>query len=427
MTILVVFGTFLFLVVVGFPIAIALALGTLIPLLTLTNLPLTVIIQKLFASLDSYGLMAVPFFIIAGGFLDKGGVSRRLVDFANSLVGWLPGGLAVVTFVASAFFGAISGSAVATVAAIGAIMIPAMKAEGYPQDFVLATVAVAGILGIIVPPSIPMVLYGIAGGVSVGDVFLGGFIPGIMLAAGMSVYALIYGRKNFPTTRAFSLREVWTSFGKAFWALLMPVIILGGIYGSVFTPTEAAAVSLFYALLVGVFIYKELNPKALLSIMKSSVVSSGTLLFIVATASAFGFLLTREQLPTMAASAILNVAETPGMFFFLICVLLLVIGTFMEVAPATLLLSPILIPMLKNYGIDPVAFGVIMIVTLGIGLVTPPVGLNLYTAANLEGVSFERVVNKHLLRYILCALGVVVLLVLFPKLIMLLPDMMHAK
>jgi C4-dicarboxylate transporter DctM subunit len=427
MTILVVFGTFLFLVIVGFPIAVALALGTLIPLVTLTNMPLTVLVQKLFASLDSYGLMAVPFFIIAGGFLDKGGVSRRLVAFANSLVGWMPGGLAVVTFMASAFFGAISGSAVATVAAIGAIMLPAMKKEGYPLDFSLATVAIAGILGIIVPPSIPMVLYGISGGVSVGDIFLGGFIPGIMLASAMSLYAIMYGKKHFPAKRKFQLAEVGRAFVSAFWALLMPVIILGGIYGSIFTPTEAAAVSLFYALLVGIFIYRELSPKLLLEIMKDSVISSGSLLFIVATASAFGFLLTREQLPVMATNAVLSVSDTQFVFFVLICGILLIVGTFMDVAPATLLLSPILIPMLKSYGVHPVHFALVMIVTLGIGLVTPPVGLNLYAAANLEGVSFERVVNKHLFGYMFCALMVIVLLAAFPQLVMFLPNMMHAK
>jgi C4-dicarboxylate transporter DctM subunit len=425
MTILVIFGLFLFFVVIGIPIAMSLCLGTLIPLLILTKLPLTVIAQKFFASLDSYGLLAVPFFIIAGGFLDKGGVSKRLVNFANSLVGWLPGGLAVVTFVASAFFGAISGAAVATVAAIGAIMIPAMREEGYPQDFTLATVAVAGILGIVIPPSIPMVLYGISGGVSVGDVFLGGFLPGILLAAGMSIYALIYGRKHFKAKRTFDIKEVFLCFKKAIWALFMPVIILGGIYGSIFTPTEAAAVSVFYALFVGIFIYKELSYRLLVKIMKDSLVSSGSLLFIVAAASVFGFLLTREQLPVMAANAIINTAKSQALFFPLIIAMLLVVGTFMEVAPAVLLLSPILIPMLKSYNIHPTYFGVIMIITLGIGLVTPPVGLNLYAAASIEKVSFERVVNRHLACYIICALLVLVVLVVFPKIIMFLPNMLH--
>ena len=425
MTILIVFGTFFLLIASGFPVAISLALGTLIPLIALTNLPLVVMAQKLFTSIDSYGLMAVPFFIIAGGFLDKGGVSKRLVAFANSLVGWLPGGLAVVTFLASAFFGAISGSAVATVAAIGSIMLPAMEKEGYPQGFALATVAIAGILGIVVPPSIPMVLYGIAGGVSIGDIFMGGFIPGFLLAAGMSTYALHYGNKHFSKTRVFQLSEVARTFREAIWALLMPVIILGGIYGSIFTPTEAAAVSVLYGLLVGVFVYKELDFRQLAAIMKSSLVSSGTLMFIVATASAFGFLLTREQLPSMVAAGILSIADGQAMFFLLILVFLLVVGTFMDVAPAMLLLSPILIPMLKSYGIEPVAFGVIMIITLGLGLITPPVGLNLYTAANLVGVPFERVVNRHLLYYMLCALSVIVLLVVFPQIIMFIPNMMH--
>lgn len=244
------FFLFLAAVMIGIPICFSLMLSATVSLFAFSATPAVFTVQKIFTSLDSFSMMAIPFFMIAGGLFDKGGVSKRLVRFANALVGWLPGGLAIVTFVASAFFGAISGSASATVAAIGSIMIPYLLEEGYSLKFSLSTVACAGFLGIIIPPSIPMVIYSIAASASVGDVFTGGFIPGFMLVAGMSVYALIYGKKHVAKTRKFDPHEVWSSFTGAIWALLMPLIILGGIYGGIFTPTEAAGVACVYGLFV---------------------------------------------------------------------------------------------------------------------------------------------------------------------------------
>ena len=257
------FIIFLAAVVLGIPICFSLLISASVSLIAFSDTPMVFIIQKIFTSLDSFSMMAIPFFMIAGGLFDKGGVSKRLVDFANSLVGWLPGGLAIVTFVASAFFGAISGSASATVAAIGSIMLPFLLKEGYSLKFSLATIASAGFLGIIIPPSIPMVIYSIAASTNVGDVFTGGFIPGIMLVVAMSVYALIYGRKHIKVTRKFDIREVWRTFKGAIWALIMPVIILGGIYGGIFTPTEAAGVACVYGLFVGFVVYRELSLKKL--------------------------------------------------------------------------------------------------------------------------------------------------------------------
>ncbi|MDR2391581.1 MAG: TRAP transporter large permease [Planctomycetota bacterium] len=420
---LVLFSVFFILLAFGVPIALALILSSVIPLYH-TGMPLIVIPQKIFASFDSYGLMAIPFFMMAGGLLDKGGVSKRLVNFANSLVGWLPGGLAIVVFLASAFFGAISGSAAATVAAMGSILVPAMLEEGYPLKFTLATVAIAGVLGIIVPPSIPMVIYGLSASVSIGEVFMGGFLPGFMLAAGMSVYSLWYGKKHLNVARSFSLREVWVTFADAIWALIMPFIILGGIYGGVFTPTEASSVACLYGLFVGVFVYREINFDIIKDILRGAVTTTAMLFFVIAGATVFGLIMTREMIPMQVAEWILGVSKSQAGFLVLVTILLLVVGTFMDVVPAVVILTPIFVPVLKEYDVNPVAFGVIMIITLGIGLVTPPVGLNLYVAAGLRKTTIENVFGKDLLVYILAALGVLVVLMAVPQIIMFLPDMM---
>ncbi len=425
MTTFVLFGTFFLLLVTGVPVAVCLTASSLIVLQFFIKMPLLVVAQKFFTAVDSYSLMAIPFFMIAGGLLDKGGVSKRLVNFANALVGWMPGGLAVVVFLASAFFGEISGSSAATVAAIGSIMVPALIKEGYSEKFALATVAAAGFLGIIVPPSIPMVIYGLASGVSVGEVFMGGFIPGFMLAGGMSLYAILYGLKMDKANRsAFSASQLWTAFKDAIWALLMPLIVLGGIYGGVFTPTEAAAVASLYGLFVGLCIYRELNLKLLGKILKGSVVNSCMIMFIVAAATVFGLVMTREQIPVKVAEFIVSVAGNKYMFLLIVTILLFIVGTFMDTVPAVMILSPILVPVLDRYGISPIAFGVIIIINLGIGLVTPPVGLNLYVAAGLRKTSIEKVVNKHLAIYIFFATAVLVLLMLVPSFITFIPDMM---
>ena len=424
MTAAVIFGSFLLSVFLGVPIAVALLIGTIVPVTLISHIPLTVVMQKMFSSVDSYSLMAVPFYIIAGGFLEKGGVSRRLVRFADSLVGWLPGGLAVVTFLASAFFGAISGSAAATVAAIGSILYPSMIERGYEEQFALGTICIGGILGIIIPPSIPMVLFGISSGVDVSKIFMGGFIPGLLLVASMSIYSVIYGLRHKLPTKQFDIKEVGSSLKDAFWALMMPLIILGGIYAGIVTPTEAAAVAIFYGLIVGLFIYRELNWKALVEIVTGAVASSGQIMFICAGAAAFGYIMTRENIPSTVANFITSTASNYWMFYGMIIVMLLIVGTFMEVAPATMLLSPIIVPVLATYHIDPVVFAVIFVCSLGVGLVTPPVGMNLYVSANVGKVPFEKVVSKHLFIYMGLYLLVVVLLVIFPGLVSFIPSHM---
>ena len=418
-----IFGVFLLLAAIGLPISLALVAGTAAPLIMFTNTDLQMIVQRFFNAVNQYSLMAIPLFVLSGALLDKGGVSKRLVRFANSLVGWMPGGLAIVAFVASAFFGAISGSSLATVAAIGAIVVPSMVDEGYPLPFALSTVASAGWLGIIIPPSIPMVLYGIAGNVSIGDLFLAGILPGIILTIGMACYAFWFGKKHMTVHRKFSWQEVGASLKEAVWALGMPIIILGGIYGGVFTPTESAAVACLYGVIIGFLVYRELSFSLLKEILRSSVVTTGFIMFVVASATAYGYVMTMEMIPTQVANFIISVATNKFTFMAMVTVLLLIVGTFMDTAPAMMILAPILVPILPTYGIDPVAFGVIMTINLGIGQVTPPVGMNLYVASSIKKVPVSTVINKHLWMYMLFAFLLLCLFMFIPDIIMLLPNL----
>ena len=418
-----IFGVFLLLAAVGLPISLALVAGTAAPLIMFTNTDLQMIVQRFFNAVNQYSLMAIPLFVLSGALLDKGGVSKRLVRFANSLVGWMPGGLAIVAFVASAFFGAISGSALATVAAIGAIVVPSMVDEGYPLPFALSTVASAGWLGIIIPPSIPMVLYGIAGNVSIGDLFLAGILPGIILTIGMASYAFWFGKKHMTVRHKFSWQEVGASLKEAVWALGMPIIILGGIYGGVFTPTESAAVACLYGVVIGFLVYRELTFSLLKEILRSSVVTTGFIMFVVASATAYGYVMTMEMIPTQVANFIISVATNKFTFMAMVTVLLLIVGTFMDTAPAMMILAPILVPILPTYGIDPVAFGVIMTINLGIGQVTPPVGMNLYVASSIKKVPVSTVINRHLWMYMLFAFLLLCLFMFIPDIIMLLPNL----
>ena len=420
----VLFSSFIFLLVMGVPVAVSLTFSAFIYLIGFANIPVMVVAQKFFTAADSYSLMAIPFFIIAGGILEKGGVAKRLVDMFNAILGWIPGGLAIAAFIASAFFGAISGSSAATVAAIGSIIVPIMIKEGYTERFALATVAAAGFLGIIIPPSIPMVIYGMALGISVTDVFLGGVIPGIMLALGMAVYSVIYGfkHKNEIVIHKFSIRNLWVTFKSAIWALLMPVIILGGIYGGIFTPTESAAVAIIYGLIVSKFIYHELDFATLRDIFKGSVKTSCQIMFIVCAATAFAYVLTRENVTANLAKAIISIASNKFMFWALVTVLLLIVGCIMDTVPAVMILAPLFASCLDTCGISDVAFGVVMIINLGIGLCTPPVGLNLYVAAGLRKVGIETVVNMHLWKYLALALLLLILFMAFPQIITFLPS-----
>lgn len=413
---------------IGVPLITAFLGGSIIPLALFSNMPLEVITTKMFASINSFSFLAVPFFMICGGLLDKGGIARRLVDLAKALVGWLPGSLAVCTFLACAFFGAVSGSAVATIAAIGGIMLPMMLEDGYPLKFALATVTVAGFLGIIIPPSIPMVLYGMTCGVSIADLFTSGFVPGILLTVSMSVYAVIWGtkHKDMCTRYKFSFRALARAGKNAIWAIFMPIIILGGIYSGLCTPTEAAIIACVYGLFVGFVVYKQLTIKKVIEILRSSVVSTGIMMIILCAVTVFSFIINSENAAQYIQMFISSLAHNKFQFWVLITLILLVLGMLMDTPPAIMLIGTFIVPILRLYDVDPLVFGLVLIVNLGIGLNTPPVGTGLFIAKTLRpGITTKDLLNVHLLIYVLICIGVMVLLMACPSLITTLPALFN--
>lgn len=414
--------------VIGVPLLTAFMGGSLLPLALFSNMPLDSVVTKMFASANSFSFLAVPFFMICGGLLDKGGIARRLVDLAKALVGWLPGSLAVCTFLASAFFGAVSGSAVATIAAIGGIMLPLMLEDGYPLRFALATVTVAGFLGIIIPPSIPMVLYGMTCGVSIADLFSSGFVPGILLTASMSVYAVLWGMKHpdLCTRYKFSLKGTLIAFKNAIWALFMPIIILGGIYSGFFTPTEAAVVACIYGLFVGFVVYRQLNLKKVIEILRASTVSTAIMMIIMCAVTVFAFVINSENAAQYINTFITTLAHNKFQFWVVITIILLILGALMDTPPAIMLVGTFIIPILNEFDVDPLVFGLVMIVNLGIGLNTPPVGSGLFMAKTLRAdITTKDLLNIHLLIYILICIGVMILLMACPQLITVVPSLFN--
>ena len=426
MTTVVLFLGFAVILILGMPISIALLGGSLLAILQSGAVSMTVAAQKLFGAVDSFTLSAIPFFILAGALMSSGGIARRLTQLADALLGWLPGGMAVVATFTCMLFGCLCGSPTATVAAIGSLMVPALEDTGYDRKFTLALIATAGMLGTIIPPSTMMITYSSATGASVGKLFMGGIVPGVILGTLIILYCIYYGVKaNIPRTR-FSFKRLWSAFVNSIGALLMPVIILGGIYSGVFTPTESAAVACAYGLLVGIFVYKEIRIKEIYSIIAKAASTSGMLMFIVATAGVFGLVMTREQIPTKAAALIMAVAHNKYVFLALVNVLLLIVGCFLEATAAMLILCPILFPTVVAFGIDPVHFGIIVVLNLCIGLITPPLGVNLYVAAGLKNERIETVINKHLFILMFICLVNLLLVTYIPDICLMLPNMMAA-
>ncbi|THE10556.1 TRAP transporter large permease [Bacillus timonensis] len=388
------FGILLVLFFINIPIAVALGLASMIVLMIQDNVPLMVIVQKMFTATDSFTLMAVPFFILAGKLMEVGGISKRLVDFAMTIVGRMHGGLAIVSVVTCMFFAAISGSGAATTAAVGAIMIPAMVQKGYDKSFSTAIQAAGGTIGVMIPPSVPMILFGVIAGASISDLFIAGILPGIFVGISLIAVAYIISKKRgYGKEEKSSMGDVFTSFNRAILAILMPVIILGGIYGGVFTPTEASVVAVVYGLIVGLFIYREIKWKDLPEVFIQSAVTSAVIMFIIACASIFGFILTREQIPLQITNALLEISSNPIIVLIIINIILLIVGTFLETSAAIIIMAPILLPVTTAVGIDPVHFGVIMVVNLAIGFITPPVGINLFVASNIANLRLEKVVR----------------------------------
>lgn len=420
----VLFLTFAVITVLGMPIALALVGGGMAAIAVGDVMPLFTTVQKMFSSIDSFTLAAIPFFMLAGALMSSGGISKRLIDFANAAVGWLPGGLGVVTIFACMLFGCLCGSPTATVAAIGAVMVPALEQAGYGRKFALSTIGAAGMLGTIIPPSTVMITYCSATGVSVGNMFMAGIIPGIVLGIFMIIYAVYFGVKNKIPRTPFSWKQMGKASYRAIGAILMPVIILGGIYSGIFTPTESAAVACAYGLIVGCFIYREINFRGLVDTVRSAAASSGMIMFIVACAGVFALVMTREQIPTIAAEFIMSICSKKIVFLLLVNVMLLIVGCFMDATPAILIIAPILFPAVVSYGIDPVHFGIIMLLNMCIGMITPPLGINLYVAATLRQEKVGVLVNRHLLVYLICCLVNLLLVTYIPQISMLLPSLM---
>ncbi len=410
------FGILLLLFFINIPIAVALGLASMIVLMIQDTVSLVAIIQKMFTATDSFTLMAVPFFILAGKLMEVGGISKRLVDFAMTIVGRMHGGLAIVSVVTCMFFAAISGSGAATTAAVGAIMIPAMVSKGYDKSFSTAIQAAGGTIGVMIPPSVPMILFGVIAGASISDLFIAGILPGLFVGISLITVAYVISRKNgYGKEEKSSIKEVFTSFNRAILAILMPVIILGGIYGGVFTPTEASVVAVVYGLIVGLFIYREIKWKDIPEIFIQSAITSAVIMFIISCASIFGFLLTREQIPLQITEALLEISSNPVIVLLIINIILLIVGTFLETSAAIIIMAPILIPVTTAVGINPVHFGVIMVANLAIGFITPPVGINLFVASNIANIRLEKIVRA-ILPFLLMLIVDIIIISFVPKL-----------
>lgn len=385
------FGLIALRVPISFALGLAgLAMAAAIPEFSVLT-ALTLFAQRIFVGIDVFLLLAIPLFILAGALMEVGGAAQRLVDFASALVGRFRGGLGHVTVLSTMFFAGISGSASADTAAVGSVMIPAMKRKGYDGPFAAVLTAGSGSLGPIIPPSVLMVIYGAMGNISVAALFLGGFVPGLLI--GLGLMGLVFykaNRWNYPREEAVGFRVVAAQFIRAFLALMMPVIILGGVFGGVFTATEAAAVAVAYAILLGIFVYGELSWSQLPRLLYSTGMLSAKVMFLIAVATFVGFLFAHQRVPQNAAAFLLTISDEPWVILLLINILLLVVGCVLEVAAALIILGPVLIPIVKAIGVDPAHFGVVMVVNLAIGTITPPVGNCLYIVSAISGESLVK-------------------------------------
>jgi len=417
------FAVFVFLSV---PIGVSIGMALCIYGLSGGAMGLDFISQAIFSSMNSFPLIAIPFFILAGSLMEGGGLSKRLINLSNSMVGHFTGGLGIVTVLTCIFFGAISGSAIATVAAIGTIMIPAMEEQGYPRDFSTALTAAAGVLGTIIPPSIPMVMYCVAlPAASPGNMFMGGIGPGLLAGGALMALVYYYAKKNgYKNTSAkFDLKNVFKCAIDAVWALFVPVIIIGGIYGGIFSATEAAVVACVYGFIVGKFIYKELTLEHTTKAFINSAITVSSILIVVATGSVLGKILTVEGVPRMVENMLTSMSSNVFVLLLVINLILLIVGCIMETFTAIIILSPILYPIVAQYGIDVYHFGVMMILNLSIGFITPPVGSNLFVACGITGMKFEDLV-KSIWPFLIALLVALVLVTFIPQITLFLPRLL---
>lgn len=409
----------------GVPIAVSLALAGVIGLEFFSNLPLLLVAQRMFVGIDSFPLMAIPFFILAGNLMSAGGISERLVDLAKSIIGGIQGGLACTCVLTCMIFASVSGSSVATTFAIGAILIPAMVRHGYPRPTAAAIQAVSAELGVLIPPSIPLILFGVATETSIGQLFIAGIGPGVLIGLSLIVFLAVWCR-----LRGYGLRDgehrmaLWLAFKRSAIALLMPVVVIGGIYGGVFTPTEASAVAVFYALAVGMILYRELKFRDLPAILRQTMISTSVIMFIIAAAALFSFILTRAGVPSAIGAMASELFTEKWSFLLAVNLLLLIVGMFIETSAAILVLAPILTPIAIGFGVDPVHFGVIVVVNLALGMCTPPLGVNLFAACSVARISLDRIVPA-LVPFILVILGCLMAVTYLPFISIGLRDLLY--
>lgn len=416
-------GAFLLLMLFGIPIAVAMGAASVLALLVGTNLPMVVVGQRMLAILDSFPFLALPFFILAGLFMEQGGITRRLVDFAAIFVGRITGGLAQVLIGSNLVMSGTSGSAVADCAATGTVLIPAMEKAGYSKAFAAALTAAAATAGPLIPPSIMFVLYGAIANVSIGQLFIAGVVPGLIVGLYLGIAAyLISKRRRYPKLPSPSVREAWRTTVGAAPALLMPIVVLGGIIGGVFTPTEAGAIAAVYGFVVSMFVYREMKWSQVPGILVQTGIITAAVMLIVSAASLFGWILSRERAPDLLTEAMLAFSRDPVVFLILINLVLLVLGCFLEAIALLIMVTPVLVPMLPAYGVDPLHFGVVMVLNITIGLNTPPVGMNMFVVCAISRVTIMEY-TREALPFLLALVLVLVLITFVPQTVLVLPQL----
>lgn len=410
--------------IINVPVGIGIGVSSLAAVIADGRLSSTYIVQQLVTSADSFPLMAIPLFILAGELMSAGGVSKRILNVCNVLFGRVTGGLAIVTIIVCMFFAAVSGSGPATVAAVGSMVVPAMLEKGYSKSFTLGLIAAAGSIGVVIPPSIPMVIYGVSTGTSISGMFMAGFLLGILIGLALIICCYFYCKKQGlkGDDRKYTGREKLAAIWDAKWALVNPIIILGGIYAGIFTPTEAAAVAAVYALICGLFIHKEINIKSLFHPIAASCSTTGTTMVIIGTATAFTRILTIQRIPEMITESITSLTTNYVLILLLINILLLVVGCFMDTTPAMMVLSPILLPIAVSIGMNPIHLGIIMVVNLAIGFITPPLGINLFVASRV-GREPLGTVTSGIGRFLLVMLVCLLLITFIPAISMTIPNL----
>ena len=423
MAILILLGSFFIMIFLRFPIAYAVAISSIICLLS-QGLPLTTICQQMVKGINSFSLMAVPFFITMGCLMGSGGISEKLIALANACVGWMRGGMAMVNIVASYFFGGISGSAAADTASLGSLLIPMMEDQGYDGDFSTAVTITSSCEGLLVPPSHNMVIYATtAGGISVGSLFLAGYVPGAVLALSLMIGSYIISvKRNYPKGEKFSIKNLLKQLSISFWALAAILIVVVGVVCGYFTATESAAIAVIYSLIVSVFIYKGLDWKGVWKVLGDCIDTLSIVLILIATSNIFGFCLTRLHVPTLAANAIVGLTSNPILIALLLNLILLVLGCIMDMSPIILIATPILLPIAESIGIDPIQFGIMVILNCGIGLLTPPVGAVLFIGSAVAKIPMEKVV-KATLPFYLCMIITLFLVTFVPAVSLFIPSL----